>query len=321
MKLTLLQLAVTGGVLLAAMAACSVALLRGERREKRVAERLTLAVASHSQVRAVTEMGRRPDVAPAAGTRFLRGVAGLFGYDPARADQLPYPAAAVVAAALVAGAGACALASLLAGSRIMLAAPLAGLLASRALFGLLAARRAAKLYAQFPDALATIVRTIRVGTPVAEAIRVVSREAPAPTAAEFGRLSDQVSIGVALEEGLRELAMRSSLPEYRFFATALALQAQTGGPLAETLENLAEVVRKRVAMRSRAHALAAEARTSTYILAALPVVTGGLLAVINPAYIGVLFTEPTGNKILGGAVLMLVAGMGVMRLIISRSLR
>ena len=321
MKLTLLQLAATGLVLVAAMAAGSVALLRGERWDKRVAARLALAVTPYSQVRAVTEMGRRPEAAPAAGVRLTRGVAGLFGHDPSRSDQLPYPAAAVAVAAILAGVGACALASLLAGPRALLAAPIAAVFASRALFAALAARRAAKLYAQFPDALAMIVRTIRVGTPVAEAIRVVSREAPAPTAAEFGRLSDQVSIGVALEEGLRELAARSGLPEYRFFATALSLQAQTGGPLSETLDSLADVVRKRVALRSRAHALASEARTSTYILAALPVATGGLLAVINPAYIGVLVTESIGNQLLAAAVLMLAVGMGVMRLIISRSLR
>ena len=113
----------------------------------------------------------------------------------------------------------------------------------------------------------------------------------------------------------------TGLPEYRFFATALALQAQTGGGLSETLDNLAEVIRKRVAMRSRAQALASEAKTSTYILAALPVVTGGLLGVINPTYIGVLFTESAGNKLLGFAIGMLAVGMTVMRLIIAKALK
>lgn len=166
-----------------------------------------------------------------------------------------------------------------------------------------------------------IVRSVRVGIPVSEAIRTVSREGPEPTAIEFGRLSDQVAIGVALEDALRDVAVRSGLPEYRFFATALALQAQTGGALTEILENLADVIRKRVATRARAHALASEAKTSSYILAALPVVTGLAIGVLNPKYMSLLFTDPMGNKVFAAAIGMLGLGMGVMRLTISRSLR
>lgn len=321
MKLTILQLVALAALLVAMMAAATVLVLRGERRDKRVAGRLVLAVMPYARVTALATMGRRHDAPPPLVARAVQGVAGAFGYDPARADQLPCPALTVLVAASVAGLGACVLLSLLVGPAALLGAPIAGLLASRFVFGWLAGRQAAKLYVQFPDALAMIVRSVRVGTPVSEAIRAVSREAPAPTAVEFGRLSDQVAIGVALEDALRDLAARNGLPEYRFFATALALQAQTGGALTETLENLADVIRKRVAMRARGHALASEARTSTYVLAALPVVTGCALGVVNPSYISLLFTEPMGNKILGGAIVMLTVGMGVMRLIISRSLR
>ncbi len=90
----------------------------------------------------------------------------------------------------------------------------------------------------------------------------MAQDSEAPTSVEFGRLYDQVSIGTPLEDALREMAARNKLPEYRFFATALALQSQTGGGLTETLENLADVVRKRVALKARGYALAAEARTS-----------------------------------------------------------
>ena len=321
MRLTVPELVVLAAVLVVVMTAATILLLRGENWEKRTAARLALAATPHAPAMVVAVMGRKQGEAPSASARLGRSVTGLLGYDPVRADQLPYPAALVLAAAFLAGVGGCMLLSLLAGPQVLLAAPVAGVFASRALFGVFAARRAAKLYVQLPDALSMIVRTIRVGTPVSEALRVVSREAPVPTATEFGRLSDQVAIGTALEDALRELAARSGLPEYRFFATTLSLQAQTGGALSETLDNLADVVRKRVAMRSRAHALASEARTSTYILAALPVATGVLLGVVNPAYIGVLFTDPTGNKLFAAAVAMLSVGMGVMRLIISRALR
>ena len=87
-----------------------------------------------------------------------------------------------------------------------------------------------------------------------------------------------MSIGVTLEDALREMATRNDLQEYRFFATALALQSQTGGGLSDTLEGLADVMRKRLALTARGHALAAEAKTSIMILASLPFVSGGALA-------------------------------------------
>lgn len=321
MKLTVLELVALAAALVAMMAAATAVVLRGERRDKRVAGRLALAVTPYARMTVLATMGRRQHVARPLQARLLQQLAGLFGYDPARADQVPWPVPAVLGVAGLAGLGAGFALSWLVGSVALLAAPVLWALASRFLFGHFASRRANKLYVQFPDALAMIVRSVRVGIPVTEAIRTVSREAPEPTAVEFGRISDQAAIGVALEDALRDVAVRSGLPEYRFFATALSLQAQTGGALTETLENLADVIRKRVATRSRAHALASEARTSSYILGALPLVTGAAISVLNPKYMGLLFTDSVGNKILVAAIGMLGLGMGTMRLIISRSLR
>lgn len=321
MKLSLLGLTLLGAALVAAMAVATALVLRGERRDKRVAARLSSAVTPYARVNVLATMGRD---APAVGrprARLGHVSAAWFGHNPAHADQLPCPVSAVFAAA---GAGAAAVAFVLSrfvGPAAWLAVPPVWVLAGRFLFGHLARRRAGKLYLQFPDALGMIVRSVRVGIPVSEAIRGVAREAPAPTGPEFARLSDRVAVGVALEDALRDLAARSGLPEYRFFATALSLQAQTGGALAETLENLGDVIRKRVAARARAHALASEARASSYVLAALPVVTGAGLAVFNPSYIQLLFTDPTGNKVLATAVGLLGTGMGIMRLIVGRSLR
>jgi tight adherence protein B len=182
------------------------------------------------------------------------------------------------------------------------------------------AKRSNKLYSQFPDALATIVRGVRVGIPVSEALKAVAQDSEMPTSIEFGRLYDQVSIGTPIEDALREMASRNKLPEYRFFATALALQSQTGGGLTETLENLADVVRKRVALKSRGYALAAEARTSAAVLAVLPIFAGGALAVLNPDYIAELFQEGPGQTLFGCTVLWLALGMVVMRFMIKKSL-
>lgn len=176
------------------------------------------------------------------------------------------------------------------------------------------------LLSQFPDALAMVSRSVRVGVPVTEAVRIVGRESQTPTREEFAKAAEGVAIGMDLEAALLEMAERTDISEYRFFATALALQAQTGGGLTETLETLADTIRKRENARKRGHALASEARTSIYVLAALPIVIGAMLFVINPDYIGVLFTNPKGETMLGLACGMLIMGLFVMQQIIKRSL-
>jgi tight adherence protein B len=194
--------------------------------------------------------------------------------------------------------------------------PLVWVVLSRMFFKGVENKRRTKLLWQFPDALAMIVRSIRVGVPVIDAVRNVSLAAPTPTAGEFSRLVDQISVGTPLDEAVSELAARCGLAEYRFFATALGLQTQTGGTLSETLENLADVIRKRAALKARGHAMTAEARTSSAILAMLPVVTGGMLYAINPAYIMILFNDPTGKMFFSAAVISLSLGMLSIRAII-----
>jgi tight adherence protein B len=198
--------------------------------------------------------------------------------------------------------------------------PVFNILATRVFLGAAAAKVSRTLLVQFPDALAMVSRSVRVGVPLAEAVRIVGREAQTPTREEFAKAADQVTIGLDLENALLEMAERNDLSEYRFFATALALQSQTGGGLTETLETLADTIRKRENARKRGHALASEARTSIYVLAVLPIIVGSMLFVINPDYIGVLFTEPAGEKLLGIAVGMLITGLFVMNQIIKGSL-
>ena len=182
------------------------------------------------------------------------------------------------------------------------------------------AKRDAALLKQFPDVLATIVRAVRVGIPVAEALRIVAQDARQPSAAEFGRVHDYVSIGKPLDEALLELSIRNRLPEYRFFATALTLQSQTGGSLTETLESLADVIRKRVALKARGYALAAEARTSAMVLASLPVLSFVALLVLNPLYIKPFFQEGTGQNVFAFGVIWLVLGLWIMKKTIRKSL-
>ena len=191
---------------------------------------------------------------------------------------------------------------------------------SRMFFNWCRRRRAEALFQQFPDALAMIVRAVRVGIPVTDSITAVGRELDPPTGPEFARLSDELGIGVALDDALRAMAERNKLQEYRFFATALSLQSQTGGGLSETLENLGDVIRKRVGVKQKGEALSSEAKMSSIVLGVLPPFAAVGLWIMNSAYITMLFTDPLGQKILAGAVVMLGLGIMSMKTMIRKSL-
>lgn len=245
---------------------------------------------------------------------------GILGFSLSKKEQYPIKWPWILGVALIMGRIAVALGSGLFGTFGWILQPIVTIALCRSAFSTMINNRISRLREQFPDALGLIVRAVRVGMPVSEALRAVSRESMAPTAGEFDRLADRIAIGTPIETALREMADRNNLPEYGFFAAALGLQAQTGGGLAETLELLADVTRKRVAMKARGHALSSEARTSSMILGGLPVISGLSLYLINPDYMSLLFTEESGRMVLGGAILSLSIGIFVMRLIIRKSL-
>ncbi len=203
----------------------------------------------------------------------------------------------------------------------VVALPVIWLLLTKFTFNWFTTKRNAKLLEQFPDALNTIVRCVRVGIPMAEALRTVARDSQLPTKTEFTILADKVSIGIPLDVALRELSARIKLTEYQFFATALTLQARSGGGITQTLETLADVIRKRVGLKARGYALTAEARTSAMILSALPFVAGGAIFVLQRPYIILLFTTASGEAVLGAAILLMIVGMGIIQFMISNVLK
>ena len=247
-------------------------------------------------------------------------LSAIFGWDAERLDQYPVaPPLLVLLAALPALVGGAYVASLLgSGGWFAMLGIWIGL--ARWIFAAVHRKRADALYRQLPDALGMVVRAVRAGIPVVEALRTVSREIPDPTGSEFRRLSEQLAIGIPMEDGLSRLARRSGLPEYRFFAVSLTLQNSAGGNLTETLDNLADVVRKRVATRQRGHALASQARASAYVLSAVPVFAATALLVINPGYILVLIQDARGNMVLLASLASLGTGLATMKAIIRRSL-
>ena len=306
-------------ILLVGFSTAGVLVLFAEQRSRRLRDRRTKIVAPYQRADAAVAVIARLSVAlPTAGLK--RRAKRVLGMDPDRRDPYPLKPILVIPFSLVPGYAVEWLLHGLLGKLAWAMAPLTMLFVIRSIYISNDGKRTATLYKQFPDALATIVRGVRVGIPVAEALRAVAQDSELPTSAEFGRLYDQVSIGTPIEDALREMASRNRLPEYRFFATALALQSQTGGGLTETLENLADVVRKRVALKARGYALASEARTSAGVLAVLPVFAGTALAVMSPDYIGELMQEGPGQTVFGCAVLWLGLGIVVMRMMIRKSL-
>ena len=250
----------------------------------------------------------------------LSKVLALFGVRREQSDLYPGPWWVLLLAMGVVGTMVAALLTAMFGTYAWASQPVFWMLISRSLFGTFAARRARVLYTQMPDALAMIVRSVRTGIPVAEALRIVGREAQPPTAGEFERMYNQLLIGQSLPEALMEMATRTSVPEYRFFAVALALQGQTGGNLTDTLENLGDVIRKRTAMRARAYALSSEARTTMMVLASLPFLAFGALLLMTPHYVTMLFDDAHGRRIFAAAVMSLSMGIGTMQLMIRRAL-
>lgn len=298
----------------------SVLLLHAHSGQQKFRGRLARVVTPHFHNRADSQPALIRNVAGLGGADIWRRLTKLFGFDLERQGRYPVRWWLVLACALMLARVATGMASAVLGPWAYLLLLPAWVWLSRRFFHWCERRHADKLFRQFPDALAMMVRAVRIGIPVGESIHVLAREGPEPTAREFKALSDQMTLGVPLDEALIQVATQNDLREYRFFATALSLQKQAGGGLTETLENLADVIRKRVAARNRARALASEANTSAAILGVMPLFTGGALWVINPEYVYFLFENAGGQRILALAALLLGIGVGTMRFLIRKTL-
>ena len=178
--------------------------------------------------------------------------------------------------------------------------------------GFLISQRLKKFTSLFPEAIDLIVRGLRSGLPVSESIKIVGRELPDPVGIEFRRITDAFGIGQTLEEALWNTAQRLDTPEFRFFVISLSVQRETGGNLAETLDNLANILRRRKQMKLKIKALSAEAKASAMIIGALPFIMFAILSFIDPDYTFTLIRDPRGHVMLGMALSSLTLGIGVM---------
>lgn len=173
-------------------------------------------------------------------------------------------------------------------------------------------RRIRAFTAKFPDAIELLVRGLRSGLPISETMQVVGAEVPGPVGEEFRSVSDKMRIGRTMDVALQETADRLGTPEFQFFVITIAIQRETGGNLAETLQNLATVLRQRGQMRLKIKAMSSESKASAYIIGSLPFIVFGLIYAINPTYMAGFFTDPRLMMTGGGGFVWMGIGAFIM---------
>ena len=170
-------------------------------------------------------------------------------------------------------------------------------------------KRMVKIETSLPDALDLIGRALRAGHAFPTAVKMVSDELNDPIGGEFRTLFDEVNYGVSMHTALLNLAARIPVTDLRYFVIAVLIQRETGGNLAELLDNIAAIIRARLKLFGQIRVLSAEGRLSAWILTLLPIGVALMMNVVNPGYIGVLWKDPMGLRLVGGAVLLMIFGI------------
>ncbi|PVB59376.1 type II secretion system F family protein [Labrenzia sp. 011] len=170
---------------------------------------------------------------------------------------------------------------------------------------------------ELPNGVDIIVRGVKAGLPLGDCIKVVAREAREPVATEFRKITETQVMGISLAEAVAKMPERVPVAEANFFAIVVSIQQKAGGGLAEALGNLSRVLRGRKAMKGKIKALSSEAKSSAAIIGALPFAVGGIIFLISPDYIMLLFTTTAGNIIIAGCLFWMFIGIMVMRAMIN----
>lgn len=208
----------------------------------------------------------------------------------------------------------------LAGAPIMLTGLIAGffgLALPHLIVGRLIKKRVANFTKRFPDAIDLLVRGLKSGLPITETFGLVSTEIPGPVGEEFKAVTERIRIGKTMELALQESSDMLDTPEFQFFCITIAIQRETGGNLAETLNNLSDVLRKRAQMKLKIRAMSSEAKASAYIVGALPFFVFGLVWTMNPQYISGFFYEERLITVGIGGLVWMGIGAGIMAKMIS----
>lgn len=187
-----------------------------------------------------------------------------------------------------------------------------GFLIPHIAIGTMVGRRQDKFMRTFPEAIDLIVRGLKSGLPVTESIRVVGQEIADPIGIEFRGIADAVKFGKPMIDALWAIEPRIDIQEFRFFITALAIQQETGGNLAETLENLSTVLRRRKQMKLKIKALSSEAKASAYIIGSLPFIMFAIILTMNYDYGSQLYKDIRGIFMMCGGFVSYAIGIAIM---------
>lgn len=166
---------------------------------------------------------------------------------------------------------------------------------------------------QFADAIDVMVRGLKAGLPMADALKVIAEEAGPPVGPEFQGVVEGMRLGLTIDQGLERMYERIPTSEVNFLSIAFGIQSKTGGNMSEALSNLSRVLRERKKMKGKVKAVSQEGKSSAAIIGALPFAIIGILAFVNPQYIMPLFETEMGNMMLAGAGAWMFIGVLVMR--------
>lgn len=168
----------------------------------------------------------------------------------------------------------------------------------------------------FPDAIDLLARAVRAGHAFTTGLDLIAKEMSPPVSEEFRRTYEQQNLGLPLRDALENMLKRVPLPDARIFVTALLIQRESGGNLAEILDNLSFVIRERFKLVRQIRVYTAQGRLSLYLLVAIPPLMGLMMYTINPEYIMRLFEDPIGHQMLAAGIILQVLGYFVIRKII-----
>lgn len=178
-------------------------------------------------------------------------------------------------------------------------------------------RRMRKFERQLPDAMDLISRALKAGQAFTGGLQMVAQEFDDPIGPEFDKTFSQINLGASYQDALKSLAERVDCPDLKFFAISVIIQRQSGGNLAEILENISRLIRERFKLRGHVRALAAEGKFSAIILIALPFFIFLALTITSPDYVKVLITEELGKKLIFGSLFMMAIGVLIMKKIVN----
>lgn len=174
-------------------------------------------------------------------------------------------------------------------------------------------KRRSAFDAQLVDALMMMASSLRSGFSLLRGMQVVAQEMPAPISEEFERVINEVGVGRTIEDSLRNMVARMRSYDLDLAVTAILIQLQVGGNLAEMLETIAATIRERVRIYGEMRALTAEGRISGWVLVAVPVLLGVVLTIVNPQYMSFLWTDPLGHYFVAAAIVLQVIGGLIMK--------